>query len=206
MFYSKYLKRIFDIIASFFGIIILSPILIFTAVLVKKKLGSPVLFKQARPGKDEKIFMMYKFRSMTDERDETGKLLSDDERLPSFGRKLRSSSLDELPELWNILKGDMSVVGPRPLFVDYLPYYYEEERQRHNLRPGLTGLAQVNGRNSTEWNEKLQLDVHYVNNCSIWLDTKIILVTIKKILKKEDVLVGKEIKVGRLDDLRKKEM
>lgn len=183
----KYIKRILDIISSLLAIIILSPLLAVTAVLVKTKLGSPVLFKQERPGKDEKIFTLMKFRTMTDERDENGELLPDEVRLTKFGKFLRSTSIDELPELFNILKGDMSVIGPRPLLVKYLPYYTEEERHRHDVRPGLTGWAQVNGRNSLDWDHRFECDVEYVKNMSLLFDIKIIFSTILKVIGKSDV-------------------
>lgn len=183
----KYIKRILDIISSLLAIIILSPLLAVTAVLVKTKLGSPVLFKQERPGKDEKIFTLIKFRTMTDERDENGELLPDEVRLTKFGKFLRSTSIDELPELFNILKGDMSVIGPRPLLVQYLPYYTEEERHRHDVRPGLTGWAQVNGRNSLDWDHRFECDVEYVKNMSLLFDIKIIFSTILKVIGKSDV-------------------
>lgn len=183
----KYIKRILDIISSLLAIIILSPLLAVTAVLVKTKLGSPVLFKQERPGKDEKIFTLMKFRTMTDERDENGELLPDEARLTKFGKFLRSTSIDELPELFNILKGDMSVIGPRPLLVQYLPYYTEEERHRHDVRPGLTGWAQVNGRNSLDWDHRFECDVEYVKNMSLLFDVKIMFSTILKVIGKSDV-------------------
>lgn len=183
----KYIKRILDIISSLLAIIILSPLLAVTAVLVKTKLGSPVLFKQERPGKDEKIFTLMKFRTMTDERDENGELLPDEVRLTKFGKFLRSTSIDELPELFNILKGDMSVIGPRPLLVQYLPYYTKEERHRHDVRPGLTGWAQVNGRNSLDWDHRFECDVEYVKNMSLLFDIKIIFSTILKVIGKSDV-------------------
>ena len=183
----KYIKRILDIISSLLAIIILSPLLAVTAVLVKTKLGSPVLFKQERPGKDEKIFTLMKFRTMTDERDENGELLPDEVRLTKFGKFLRSTSIDELPELFNILKGDMSVIGPRPLLVQYLPFYTEEERHRHDVRPGLTGWAQVNGRNSLDWDHRFECDVEYVKNMSLLFDIKIMFSTILKVIGKSDV-------------------
>lgn len=183
----KYIKRILDIISSLLAIIILSPLLAVTVVLVKTKLGSPVLFKQERPGKDEKIFTLMKFRTMTDERDENGKLLPDEVRLTKFGKFLRSTSIDELPELFNILKGDMSVIGPRPLLVQYLPFYTEEERHRHDVRPGLTGWAQVNGRNSLDWDHRFECDVEYVKNMSLLFDIKIMFSTILKVIGKSDV-------------------
>ena len=201
-FYQKYIKRLIDIVLSLFAIIILSPLLLILYFLVKIKLGSPVIFTQKRPGKNENIFKLYKFRSMTDKKDENGNLLPDDQRLTSFGRKLRSTSLDELPELFNILKGDMSIVGPRPLLVEYLPFYKEEERKRHDVTPGLTGWAQINGRNASSWEEKFEKDIYYVNNLSFLFDLKIVVLTFFKVFKKSDILVGKEIPAGRLDDYR----
>lgn len=183
----KYIKRILDIISSLLAIIILSPLIAVTAVLVKTKLGSPVLFKQERPGKDEKIFTLMKFRTMTDERDENGELLPDEVRLTKFGKFLRSTSIDELPELFNILKGDMSVIGPRPLLVKYLPRYNEHQHRRHEVRPGLSGWAQVNGRNSISWEEKFDLDVEYVDNYSFAMDVKILFMTVLNVLKKEGI-------------------
>lgn len=183
----KYIKRILDIISSLLAIIILSPLLAVTAVLVKTKLGSPVLFKQERPGKDEKIFTLMKFRTMTDERDENGELLPDEVRLTKFGKFLRSTSIDELPELFNILKGDMSVIGPRPLLVEYIPRYNEHRHRRHEVRPGLSGWAQVNGRNSISWEEKFDLDVEYVDNYSFAMDVKILFMTVLNVLKKEGI-------------------
>ena len=183
----KYIKRILDIISSLLAIIILSPLLAVTAVLVKTKLGSPVLFKQERPGKDDKIFTLMKFRTMTDERDENGELLPDEVRLTKFGKFLRSTSIDELPELFNILKGDMSVIGPRPLLVEYIPRYNEHQHRRHEVRPGLSGWAQVNGRNSISWEEKFDLDVEYVDNYSFAMDVKILFMTVLNVLKKEGI-------------------
>lgn len=183
----KYIKRILDIISSLLAIIILSPLLAVTAVLVKTKLGSPVLFKQERPGKDEKIFTLMKFRTMTDERDENGELLPDEVRLTKFGKFLRSTSIDELPELFNILKGDMSVIGPRPLLVEYIPRYNEHQHRRHEVKPGLSGWAQVNGRNSISWEEKFDLDVEYVDNYSFAMDVKILFMTVLNVLKKEGI-------------------
>ena len=186
--YRKFFKRFFDIVLSGCALIVLSPVLLVVAILVRTKLGSPVIFCQERPGKDEKIFKMYKFRSMTDERDENGELLPDDVRLTSFGKKLRATSLDELPELWNILKGDMSIVGPRPLLVKYLPYYTENERHRHDVRPGLTGLAQINGRNAiANWERRFSYDVEYVERISFILDVKIILETVESVVRAKDV-------------------
>lgn len=200
--YAKYIKRILDFALSLVALIVLSPVLLIVAILVRVKLGSPVIFKQQRPGKNEKIFTLYKFRTMTDKKDENGNLLPDSERLTKFGKLLRSTSLDELPELINILKDDMAIVGPRPLLVEYLPYYTEEEKHRHDVRPGLTGLAQVNGRNSISWEEKFKYDVQYVKKITFLGDLKIILKTVKKTVKREDILVGKEFKVGKFIDQR----
>lgn len=188
--YRHFLKRFLDILLSGCALIVLSPVLLVVAVLVRTKLGSPVIFCQERPGKDEKIFKMYKFRSMTDARDEHGALLPDEVRLPRFGRILRSTSLDELPELWNIFKGDMSIVGPRPLLVKYLPLYNAEQRHRHDVRPGLTGLAQVNGRNAISWEEKFRLDVDYVRHITFAGDVKIVLATVGKVLHHEGISGG----------------
>lgn len=183
----KYIKRILDIISSLLAIIILSPLLAVTAVLVKTKLGSPVLFRQERPGKDEKIFTLMKFRTMTDERDENGELLPDEVRLTKFGKLLRSTSIDELPELFNILKGDMSVIGPRPLLVEYIPRYNEHQHRRHEVRPGLSGWAQVNGRNTVSWEDKFDMDVYYVDNYSFAMDVKILFMTVLNVLKREGI-------------------
>ena len=191
--YEQYIKRPLDTFLSTGAFIVFSPILLITAILVKFKLGSPVIFTQERPGKidpltgESKVFKLYKFRSMTDERDESGKLLPDDVRLTSFGRKLRSTSLDELPELINIIKGDMSVVGPRPLLVRYLDRYNEHQARRHEVRPGFTGLAQVNGRNSISWEEKFDWDVNYVDNITFIEDSKIIVETIKTVITHEGI-------------------
>lgn len=204
--YEKWIKRPLDAFLSTGALIVFSPILLVTAVLVKIKLGSPVLFIQERPGRNEKIFKLYKFRTMTDDRDKNGVLLTDDERLTSFGKALRKTSLDELPELINIITGDMAVIGPRPLLIEYLPYYTEEEHHRHDVRPGLTGLAQVNGRNATTWENKFLCDIRYVNNISFLGDLRIIKETIYKVIHKTDILVGKEITAGRLDAVRKKEV
>ncbi len=190
--YAKYFKRILDFILSLTALIILLPILLIVAILVRIKLGSPIIFKQQRPGKDEKIFTLYKFRTMTDKKDEKGNLLPDSERLTKFGKILRSTSLDELPELINILKGDMAIVGPRPLLVKYLNYYTDEEKHRHDVRPGLTGLAQINGRNNLDWNERFKKDLEYVNNVSLKNDMKIISKTISSILKHKDIEIPKE--------------
>lgn len=186
-FYEKFTKRALDILLSGTAMAVLSPVLLVTAVLVRTKLGSPVIFCQERPGKDEKIFRLYKFRSMTDERDESGNLLPDEVRLTKFGRLLRSTSLDELPELWNILKGDMSIVGPRPLLVKYLPLYNEAQRHRHDVRPGLTGWAQVHGRNALSWEEKFRLDVWYAENLSFAVDVKTVFLTVKKVFCREGI-------------------
>lgn len=185
--YERYIKRILDMIIACIGIIILLPIYIVIGVLVRTKLGSPVIFRQKRPGKDEKVFSLYKFRSMTDKRDENGELLPDEIRLTGFGKKLRSTSLDELPELFNILKGDMSIVGPRPLLVEYLPLYNERQKKRHDVRPGLTGLAQVNGRNAISWEEKFDWDVQYVENITFLGDVKILLQTVAVVLNHKGV-------------------
>ena len=181
------LKRLFDIISSFVGLVLLSPIIVIVAWKVSRKLGSPVLFRQIRPGKNGKPFEMMKFRTMLDEADANGKPLPDFERMTSFGSFLRASSLDELPGLWNVLKGDMSLVGPRPLLVEYLPLYSPEQSRRHDLRPGLSGWAQVNGRNAISWEDKFKLDVWYVDNCSLWLDIKIIFLTIKKVFVRDGI-------------------
>lgn len=204
--YRNYIKRLLDIIFSLVALIVLSPVLLFTALLIRKNLGSPVIFSQNRPGKDEKIFKLYKFRSMTDERDELGELLPDSERLPKFGQILRSTSLDELPELWNILKGDMSIVGPRPLLIRYLPYYTTTEQTRHKVRPGLTGLAQIKGRNNLGWNTRLSYDTEYAKNLSFILDIKIIFNTIHKVLKRDDITVVDKGTLESLDIERKSQL
>lgn len=182
-----FIKRTFDIIASLGGLIVFSPIIIVVAILVRVNLGSPILFTQDRVGKNNKIFKMMKFRTMKDGVDKDGKLLPDSERLTNFGKILRSTSLDELPELANILKGDMSLIGPRPLLIEYLPLYSEEQKRRHNVLPGLTGWAQVNGRNSISWGEKFKLDVYYVNNWSLGLDLKIFFLTFYKLFNREGI-------------------
>lgn len=184
--YAKYFKRAIDIFCALAAIIVFSWLYIIIAMLVRVKLGSPIIFKQPRPGKDEKIFTLYKFRTMTDARDPDGNLLPDDVRLTKFGKLLRSTSLDELPEAFNILFGDMSVVGPRPLLVKYLPLYSEEQKHRHDVRPGLTGYAQVNGRNAITWEEKFKLDVQYINNITFIGDLKIVLKTVWKVFVKEE--------------------
>lgn len=185
--YKKFLKRLVDFTLSLLAIIVLSPVLIIVGILVRVKLGSPVVFKQKRPGLNEEIFIMYKFRTMTDEKDENGELFPDSVRLTRFGRLLRSTSLDELPELFNILKGDMSIVGPRPLAVQYLPYYSERERKRHSARPGLSGLAQVNGRNTATWEERFDFDIKYVNEITFFGDVKIIFQTVLKTIQRSDI-------------------
>ncbi|MEH7180554.1 sugar transferase [Neobacillus vireti] len=185
--YKTFFKRPMDIILSLAAIIALSPVFLIIAILVKVKLGSPILFEQKRPGLNEKIFSMYKFRTMTDERDKKGELLPDNVRLTRFGVFLRSTSLDELPELFNILKGDMSIIGPRPLLVQYLPLYNQHQKRRHEVRPGLSGLAQVSGRNAISWEEKFNKDVEYVDNVNLIGDWKIILLTIKKVFIREGI-------------------
>ncbi len=185
--YKKYVKRILDIILSLLAIIILSPLLIIISILVLIFMGRPIFFKQPRPGKNEKIFNMYKFRTMTNKKDKDGNLLPDNQRLNKFGKFLRSTSLDELPELFNILFGKMSFIGPRPLLVKYLPYYTEEEHHRHDVRPGLTGWAQCNGRNLVNWDQRFQYDLEYVNNISLKMDLKVIFRTIKVVLFSEGV-------------------
>ncbi len=181
------MKRILDIIIASIALMLLSPLYAFVAYKVKKNLGSPVLFRQVRPGLHGRPFEMIKFRTMKDAIDANGQPLPDSERLTPFGRMLRSSSLDEIPELWNVIKGDMSIVGPRPLLMEYLPLYSPEQAKRHDVRPGMTGYAQVNGRNAIGWEEKFKLDIWYVENQSIWLDFKIMLKTVKKVLAKDDI-------------------
>lgn len=185
--YRVFFKRLLDIIVSGAALIILSPVMLILAILVRVKLGSPVIFHQERPGYHEKIFKLCKFRSMTDERDENGELLPDEIRLTKFGKALRATSLDELPELWNILKGDMSLIGPRPLLVRYLPRYNEHQKHRHDVRPGLTGLAQTHGRNAITWEKKFEYDVEYVNNLSFALDLSIFFATVRSVLKREGI-------------------
>ena len=187
MIYREYLKRLFDTILAGLTLVVLSPVMLLVAILVRINLGSPVIFKQNRPGKNEKIFKLYKFRSMSDERDKNGELLPDTERLTSFGRTLRKLSVDELPELFNILKGEMALVGPRPLAVQYLPYYTKVERKRHSVRPGLTGLAQVNGRNATTWEKRFAYDVKYAKNVTFLGDVNILLRTIAVVLSRNGV-------------------
>lgn len=200
--YKKYIKRILDIVLSLLVIILFSWLYLILAVLVRVKLGSPIIFKQQRPGKDEKIFGMYKFRSMTDEKDENGNLLPDEVRLTSFGKKLRATSLDELPEFFNILKGDMSFIGPRPLLVKYLPYYNDRERLRHCVRPGLTGYAQAHGRNAISWEKKFEYDVYYVEHLTFWMDIKVIIDTVKTVLSHDGVVLNA---LPDFDDYRKEQ-
>lgn len=202
--YQKFFKRFFDIVFSLVGLIVLSPLLLITYILVIVFLGRPGIFKQERPGKNEKIFKLYKFRTMTDAKDKNGKLLSDDKRLTRFGKVLRATSLDELPELVNILKGDMSFVGPRPLLVEYLPYYTDKERHRHDVRPGLTGLAQVKGRNLVAWDKRLRMDVQYVKNMSLWQDLKILFATLVVVFKRSGISDGKSLTMTNLIKERRK--
>lgn len=204
--YRKYIKRLLDIMISLAALIVLSPILLIVAILVRCKLGSPVIFHQERPGYHEKIFKLCKFRTMTDERDENGELLPDSVRLTKFGKLLRATSLDELPELWNILKGDMSIIGPRPLLISYLPYYTEEERLRHTVRPGLTGLAQVSGRNHLDWDKRFATDVTYVRNLTFAMDVKIFFLTIKKVFVRENIEVDTNQIEGNFAEIRKAKM
>ena len=185
--YARYVKRLLDFILSFLAIIILSPVMLIIYILVRIKLGKPAIFKQQRPGKNEKIFILYKFRTMTDKKDENGNLLPDSERLTKFGKVLRSTSLDELPELVNIIKGDMSIVGPRPLLVEYLPLYSREQKHTHDVRPGLTGLAQINGRNRLSWVEKFKDDITYINSITFINDLKIFFNTIIKVFRREGI-------------------
>lgn len=202
--YRKCLKRLLDIVISSIGLIALSPLLVVLAILIRVKLGKPIIFAQDRPGKGEKIFKLYKFRSMTDERDSEGNLLPDEKRLTRFGKALRATSLDELPELFNILRGDMSLIGPRPLLVRYLPYYTTEERKRHSVRPGLTGLAQVNGRNALSWEKRFQYDEEYVDHLTFWMDMKILWMTVGKVMKHSGALSGSEQVVEDFDIYRQK--
>lgn len=204
--YKNCIKRPMDFILSLIAIIVLSPVLLVVALLVRTKLGSPVIFKQKRPGLNEKIFTMYKFRTMTDERDKFGELLPDSVRLTKFGRFLRSTSLDELPELFNILKGDMSIVGPRPLLISYLPYYMGDETLRHTVRPGLTGLAQINGRNFSNWDSRLKRDIEYVSNCSFLLDMNIIFKTAMSVVVRKNVAVDSNVVEPNFAQERKQEM
>ncbi len=205
--YKKCIKRALDFLLSLCGIIVLSPILLVLCILVRVKLGSPVLFRQERPGKNEKIFTLCKFRTMTDEKDENGRLLPDAVRLTKFGRFLRGTSLDELPELFNILKGDMSIIGPRPLLVSYLPYYSEREKLRHSVRPGLTGLAQVSGRNYIDWDRRLARDVEYVEHLTFGMDVKVLWLTVKTVLGHTDEVAEDTNAVeGNFAEIRRKRM
>ena len=185
-------KRTFDILGAGIGLTLLSPVLLILVILIRRQMGSPVLFRQTRPGKDGKPFEMMKFRTMRDATGPDGELLPDTARLTPLGQTLRSSSLDELPELWNVLKGDMSLVGPRPLLMEYLPLYSPEQARRHDVRPGITGWAQINGRNAISWDEKFTLDIWYVDNRGLWLDLKIIWLTIRKVLKREGISAAGE--------------
>lgn len=201
--YKKFFKRFFDIILSLIAIIILSPVYLIISILVLIFMGWPILFKQPRPGKNEKIFNMYKFRTMTNKKDKNGNLLPDEQRLPKFGRFLRKTSLDELPEMFCILTGTMSFIGPRPLLVEYLPYYTKEEHHRHDVRPGLTGLAQANGRNLVNWDDRFKLDLEYVNNVSLKMDLSVIIKTISIVLKREGITDGKTETMTFLNEERK---
>lgn len=205
-FYARHLKRLLDVLCALIVLVLFWWVYVIVAVLVRVKLGSPVIFRQERPGKDGKIFRLYKFRSMTDERDETGELLPDEVRLTKFGKLLRAASLDELPELFNILKGEMSLVGPRPLLVEYLPYYTEQENRRHEVRPGLTGLAQVNGRNLLNWTERFKLDVQYVDSISAIGDLKILLLTVKNVLIRSGISENTRVSEGNFASIRAKEL
>jgi len=191
------IKRILDVLVALIALIILSPVIVIVSILVAYKLGLPVLFKQKRPGLNGKVFEMLKFRSMKNTKDKYGNLLNDESRLTKFGMKLRSTSLDELPGLYNVLKGDMSLVGPRPLLVEYLPLYSDEQARRHNLRPGITGWAQINGRNAISWEKKFELDVWYIDNQTLLLDLKILLLTIKKVFIKEGISSEKEVTMAK---------
>lgn len=191
--YKLFFKRIIDIFLSVIFILLFWWLYIIIVILVRRKLGSPVIFRQKRPGLNEKIFTMYKFRTMTDEKDKEGNLLSDKDRLTKFGKFLRSTSLDEIPELWNVIKGEMSLVGPRPLLVSYLTKYNEYEKRRHEVRPGITGFAQVNGRNNTTWEDRFKNDIYYVENISFLLDIKIIIKTFLKVIKKSDINQNEDV-------------
>lgn len=201
--YQRFFKRFLDIVISFTVILVLSPVYLVLWLLVRKKLGKPALFTQERPGRAGKLFKLYKFRTMTDARDEKGELLPDEVRLTHFGKTLRSTSLDELPELFNILRGDMSLIGPRPLLVRYLPYYTEEENRRHDVRPGLTGLAQINGRNALGWEDRFRYDLQYVDHLTFAMDCKIVFMTIGKVIKRSGTLSGEEQTVADFDVYRK---
>lgn len=210
--YKKFFKRSIDLVLSLIALLALSPVLLILTIVGAVAMGGNPFFTQLRPGKidaktgKEKIFRLIKFRTMSNRKDKDGNLLPDDVRLNKYGRILRSTSLDELPELINIIKGDMAIVGPRPLLVEYLPYYTEEERHRHDVRPGLTGWAQINGRNAGTWEQKFKYDLDYVENISFVYDVKIILKTVVKVIKRSDILVGSEVTAGRLDEVRKEIM
>lgn len=204
--YERYFKRPLDLLCGIFAVIVFFWLYIIIAILVRIKLGSPVLFKQERPGKDEKIFKLYKFRTMTDAKDADGNLLPDEERLTKFGRMLRSTSLDELPEAFNIIKGDMAVIGPRPLLISYLPYYTEMEKHRHDVKPGLSGLAQVNGRNAISWDKKLAYDVEYVKKIAFLGDILLVFKTVERTIKRADIQVGDSFTVGKFIDQRLERM
>jgi sugar transferase EpsL len=193
------MKRLMDILGALAGLLLLAPVIVLLSLLVRIKLGSPVLFRQIRPGRGGEAFQMAKFRTMTDTRDANGELLPDADRLTGFGQFLRSSSLDELPELWNVLKGDMSLVGPRPLLMEYLPLYTERQARRHEVRPGITGWAQVNGRNALSWEEKFELDVWYMENRTLWLDIKILFLTVWKVVKRDDISQDGEATMSRFE-------
>lgn len=205
-FYQRHGKRVIDLCLSLVLLILFWWVLAIVAILVRVKLGSPVLFRQPRPGRDEKVFNLYKFRTMTDERDADGNLLPDERRLTKFGRALRSTSLDELPEVFNIVRGDMAIIGPRPLLVEYLPYYNDRERLRHCVRPGLTGLAQVNGRNSLKWGERFELDAEYVESIGLANDVRIFLMTIGKALSRSDVSDNTAATEGNFAEIRSREI
>ena len=193
------MKRLIDVVAASFGLLVLSPVLLFLAWRIRRVMGSPILFRQTRPGKDGKPFKMIKFRTMKDAHGPDGTPLLDADRITSLGSKLRSSSLDELPELWNVVKGDMSLVGPRPLLMEYMPLYSAHQARRHEVRPGVTGWAQINGRNAISWPEKFKLDIWYVDNHSLWLDLKIIVLTVKKVLKRDDISAAGEATMPRFE-------
>jgi lipopolysaccharide/colanic/teichoic acid biosynthesis glycosyltransferase len=202
--YKKYIKRLIDCTASGLGILAIAPLLALIAVLVRRKLGSPILFRQTRPGLQGRPFELVKFRTMTDERDSSGKLLPNSNRMTPFGMFLRSSSLDELPELWNVLKGEMSLVGPRPLLMDYLPYYDDFKRRRHEAKPGITGWAQINGRNALSWDQKFALDVWYIDNQSFSLDLKILLMTLVKVARRDGISHEGNVSMPRFDEYVKR--
>jgi lipopolysaccharide/colanic/teichoic acid biosynthesis glycosyltransferase len=205
--YKNFIKRFLDCILSLCALIVLSPLLIILCILVRTKLGSPIFFRQERPGRNEKIFTLCKFRTMTDERDENGELLPDSVRLVKFGKFLRATSLDELPELFNILKGDMSIIGPRPLLVSYLPYYTEREKKRHSVRPGLTGLAQVSGRNFIDWDRRMEKDVEYVENLTFAMDLKVLWMTVQTVLGHTDEVAEDTNAVeGNFAEIRRKRL